>query len=79
MVAESVIPPQKRKSFHLVLLKHLNVDLKIEPFVLQSIWFYFLLKFTDSFLELYTVKSRSLFYVFFRGYVTEVESQACYW
>ena len=29
MVAASVIPPQERKSFHLFLLKHLNVDLKI--------------------------------------------------
>ena len=30
MVAASIIPPLERKSFHLFLLKHLNVDLKIE-------------------------------------------------
>ena len=42
LVAASVIPPQERKSFHLFFLKHLNVDLKTELFLLQWIWFYFL-------------------------------------
>ena len=44
MVAASVTPPQERKTFHLFLLKHLNVDLKIELFLLQWIWLYFQLK-----------------------------------
>ena len=30
MLTASVILPQERKGFHLFLLKHLNVDLKIE-------------------------------------------------
>ena len=46
MLAASVIPPQERKRFYLFLLKHLNVDLKIEVFLLQWIWFYFQLKST---------------------------------
>ena len=49
MVASSVIPPQERKSFNLFLFKHLNVDLKIGLFLLQWIWFYFLLKSTKIF------------------------------
>ena len=43
MVAASVIPLQERKSFHLILLTHVNVNLKIELFLLQWIWLYFLL------------------------------------
>ena len=46
MVAASVIPPQEGKSFYLFLFMHLNVDLKIELFLLQWIWLYFLLKST---------------------------------
>ena len=73
MVATSVILPQERKSFHLFLLKHLNVDLKIELFLLQWIWLYFLYKSTSSFLEFYTVETGLLFDVFFRGCIAEVE------
>ena len=58
MLAASVILPQEQKTFHLVLLKHLSVDLKIELFLLQLIWFYFLLKSTSSFPEFYTVETR---------------------
>ena len=60
MVTAFVIPPQERKGFHLFLLKHLNVDLKIELFLLQWIWLYFLFKSTSSFLEFYTVEPGSL-------------------
>ena len=37
MVAASVIPPQERTSFHLFLLMHLHVDLKIELFLSHSL------------------------------------------
>ena len=73
MVAASVIPPQEQKSFYLFLLKHLNVDLKIELFLLQRIWRYFLLKSTSRFLEFYTVETMLFFDVLFRGYIAEVE------
>ena len=50
--------------------KRLNLDLKISGlFLLQLIWF----KSAGSFLEFYTVRTRSLFDVFFRGYIAEVE------
>ena len=52
---------------------HLNVDLKIELFLLQWIWLYFLLKSTSSSLEFYTVETRSLFNVIFKGYIAEVD------
>ena len=32
MMAASVIMPQERKSFYVFLLKHLNVDLKLDYF-----------------------------------------------
>ena len=37
MVATTVMPLQERESFHLFLLNHLNVRLKIELFLLQWI------------------------------------------
>ena len=77
MLAPSFIPPQERKSFQLFVLKHLNVDLETELFLLHWIWFYFLLKSTSSFLEFYTVEARSLFDVFFRWYTAEVEDYNC--
>ena len=46
MVAASVIPLKERKSFHHFLLKHLNLELKIELFLLQWMWLNFLLKST---------------------------------
>ena len=77
MVAASVILPQEQKNCtDLFLLKHLNVDLKIELFLLQWVWLYFLLKSTSSFLEFYTAETRLLFDVFFRGYIAEVEGKA---
>ena len=83
MVAASVIPPQERKSFHLFLLKHLNVDFKIlNDFCYNgygSISYLNLLKSASSFLEFCTVETRSLFDVFFRGYMAEVAGQAHYW
>ena len=38
-----------------------------------SISYLNLLKFTGSFLEFYTVETRSLFDAFFRGYIAEME------
>ena len=54
MVPTSAIPLQERESFHLFLLKHLNVHLKNELFLLQwysFIFFLNLLKSTISFLK----------------------------
>ena len=76
MMASSAIQTQERKIFHLSPFKHLNVDLKIGLFLLQWIWFCFLLKLqksTSCFLEFYKVKARSLFHVLFMGYIAEVE------
>ena len=71
IVEASDILPQERKSFHLFLVKYLNVDLKIELFLLQRIWPFLsclnLLTPARRFLELYTVETGSLFDVFFRG------------
>ena len=39
MLAASVIPPQEWKSFHLFLLKHLNVDLNKGASSFMIIWF----------------------------------------
>ena len=73
MVAESVIPLWERKGF---LLKHLNVDLKIELYFCYngygSTSYLNLLTSTSSFLEFYTVETRSLLDVYFRGYISEV-------
>ena len=40
ILAAFVIPSQERKSFDLVLLKHLSADFKIELSPLQWIWLY---------------------------------------
>ena len=55
MAVASVIPPQELNRFHLFLFKHLNVDLKIELFLLQRIWLCFLLKSTEIYLNLQAV------------------------
>ena len=77
MVAASVIPPHERKRFHRFLFKHLNVDLKIELHFCYneygSISYINLLISTSNFLEFYTAEARSLFDVFFRGYIAEVK------
>ena len=63
IMAASVTLPQERKSFHLFLPKYL----KIELFLLQWILLYFLLKSTSSFLEFYTVETRSLYLMYSSG------------
>ena len=67
MMAASVILPQKQKSFHLFLLKHLIVDLNIELFLLQWIWLYFLLKSTSSFLEFCTIETTGRYLMYSSG------------
>ena len=70
MVVASVIPLQERKSFHLFFLKHLNEDLKIELFLLQWLWLYFLLKSTyiyNQFSRVLYIGTGLLFDVFFKG------------